>query len=107
MDTIRQSLNSISVWLSPHQEFIIVAIASTILVLGGGYINQAVKSHFSQNHFIIRTIVFILLCSIGYGFLATFLNQGIGLLFQSLNKTYFGPVVILIFLGLGILAERK
>ena len=84
-----------------------MGFTTALLVIFGDYINRAVKNHFRQNHFLIRTAVFILLCSVGYGLLTAWLTPAVNFVLLYFGETYFAPVVILAFLGLGILAERK
>ncbi len=69
MPSLQELFLPVSTYLKPHLAFIATAFTTALLVLYGDNINRAVKRHFNQNHFIVRTIVFILLCSIGYGLL--------------------------------------
>jgi len=58
MEAIQQFFTPISTWLRPHLGFIAMAITTALLVIYGDNINRAVKNHFPQNHFLIRTFVF-------------------------------------------------
>ena len=107
MESIFSYFDTVSDWLRAHQEFSVTAVTAAVLVLGGSFVNRSVKRLFSSNHFLIRTVVFILLCSLGYGILATWLDWGLSSLMHHIDNPYYGPVVILIFIAIGILAERK
>jgi hypothetical protein len=107
MEPIKTFFIPLSTWLKPHLPFIATAFTTALLVIYGDYINRAVKGHFRQNHFIIRTTVFILLCSIGYGLLTAWLTPAVNFVLLYFGDAYFAPTVILAFVALGILAERK
>ena len=107
METLKELFLPLSPWLKPHLGFISAAFTTALLVIYGDHINRAVKNHFRQNHFIVRTVVFILLCSIGYGLLTAWITPTVRHILVYFGDLYLGPVVILAFLGLGILAERK
>ncbi len=104
---IKEFFIPVSTWLTPHLAFITTAFTTALLVIYGDYINRAVKNHFRQNHFLVRTTVFILLCSIGYGLLTTWLMPAVRFALLYFGEIYFAPAVILAFFALGILAERK
>jgi len=107
MDLIKQFFFPLSTWMRPHLSFIAVAFTTALLVIYGDYINRAVKKHFRQNHFLLRTVVFVLLCSVGYGLLTAWLTPAVRFVLLYFGEALFAPVVMLAFLGLGILAERK
>lgn len=107
MEFIKTLFIPLSTWLKPHLPFIATAFTTALLVIYGDYINRAVKNHFRYNHFLIRTSVFILLCSIGYGLLAAWITPVIAVALLYFGDAYFAPTIILAFLALGILAERK
>ena len=107
MEPLNEFFLPLSTWLKPHLGFVSTGFTTALLVVFGDSINRAVKNHFRQNHFIVRTAVFILLCSIGYGLLTAWITPAVRRTLVYFGDIYLGPVVILAFLGLGILAERK
>lgn len=107
MDTLKTFFIPLSAFLKPHLPFIATAFTTALLVIYGDSINRSVKKRFSQNHFLIRTTVFILLCSIGYGLLTAWITPAVKLVLLYFGEAFFAPTVILAFLFLGIIAERK
>ena len=100
-------LADFSGWFRPHLTFIASALIATLLVIYGDRINKAVWVLVKGAHFIIRTLVFIALCAFGYGALSVYL---VPLLKKALllpGSLWLGPVVILAFVLIGMLAERQ
>ena len=100
-------LTELGQWFRPYQYQASLAIIATLLVVFGNDINSSVKKLVAKQHFIVRTSVFILICAFGYGFLTVWLTS---LLAQQLAKVpslYLLPVVFIIFLTLGIYAQKQ
>ena len=61
----------------------------------------------SSMNFILRTLIFVLLCAVGYGLLIVlatpYLAKGLGLF----NNFTLAPMLILVFFIIGILADRN
>ncbi|GHE98770.1 DUF3392 domain-containing protein [Thalassotalea profundi] len=84
-----------------------LAIIATLLVIFGNDINNMVRQLVRKQHFIIRSLLFVLVCAFGYGLVTVYLT---GLLNQQLNKIpslYIVPSVFLIFLALGMYAQKQ
>lgn len=96
-----------SVWLRPHVSAIAFMIVATLLVLYGNTINGLVKRAISHYHFVVRVLIFILLCAFGYGLLTTLITPFVASQLASLPNLYLSPVVVIITVALGVLAERK
>lgn len=96
-----------SLWVRPHLFTVSLMIVATLLVLYGNNINAAVRRQVQHYHFIIRTIVFILLCAFGYGLLTGLLSPFLAYQLGQVPNHYLGPLVIIITIALGLLAERK
>lgn len=84
-----------------------VALIATVLALYGGYINEAVKSLLKSYHFIVRFMVFVLLCAFGYGALSIYAAKFVRLLLAQLSNLWLAPVIVASFLIIGLLAEHK
>lgn len=100
-------LLSLSDFFNSYLSQIGMMIVATLLVLYGGEINKQVKSWVSRYHFIVRTLVFVLLCAFGYGLLLSLLTPFVADLLLKIPYLYRGLAIIIILLVLGILAERK
>ncbi len=104
-------LQELIVWLSAHMRpwvaQIAVAILATLLVLYGPVINRKVRALLGGAHFVIRLLVFVLLCTFGYGLLLVWSAPLLARAIAGMGSLYLAPVVILAFVLLGYLAERK
>lgn len=103
---LTELLADFSSWFRPHLTFIASALIATILVIYGERINKAVWALVKGAHFIIRTLVFIALCAFGYGAIAVFLVPWVRKMLLFPGSLWLGPVVVLAFVLVGILAER-
>ncbi|GAA5137597.1 DUF3392 domain-containing protein [Thalassotalea piscium] len=84
-----------------------LAIIATLLVIFGNDINNALRQLVRNQHFIVRSLIFVVVCAFGYGLLTVYLTS---LLNQQLNKIpslYIVPSVISIFLLLGMYAQKQ
>lgn len=107
MYEIKLMIIRFSQWLYPWLGEIAMAIMATLLVIYGDTINRMVKRQVSGMHFIFRTLVFILLCAFGYGAIVVFLTPMMAKWLASVSMMYLGPLVLAIFITLGIVAEKK
>ena len=90
-----------------HLRQVAMAFTATLLVLFGSNINGWIKGLFQSWHFILRVLIFILICSAGYAFLTMFLSRTLHSLLLKLDRQYIVPVIAGIFIVLGFIAERK
>ena len=107
MDLLLDLIVTLSRWSRSHLYDISLAIMATLLVLFGPGINAWVQRNTASMNFIFRTLIFVLLCALGYGLLIIFatpyLAKGLGLF----NNFTLAPVLILVFFIFGILANRN
>ena len=107
MDILTQLAAATSGWARPHLSQIATIFTTALLVNYGDYINRAVKKRFRPHHFLIRTLAFVVLCSLGYGLLTTLITPSVTRLLLLLGDRYLAPAIILAFIAVGFLAERK
>ena len=107
MDWIQSVLTQISQWTQPYYSEISLTILATILVVYGDVFNKHIKRMISPYHFVIRTLIFILICAFGYGLLVVFATPYLKQLILWVPTLYRGLTVILVFLILGYLAEHR
>ncbi|MCF2947114.1 DUF3392 domain-containing protein [Paraglaciecola aquimarina] len=107
MAFLNQILGQLTGLIQPYLSEISLTILATVLVVYGDVINKHIKRMISPYHFIIRTIVFVLVCAFGYGVLLVFASPYVKQLIQFIPYVYRGIVVISIFLLLGYLAEHR
>ena len=107
MYEIKSMIIQFSQWLYPWITEISMAIMATLLVIYGAVINRVLKKQTSGMHFIFRITFFILLCSFGYGAILVYGTPLLTKMLASLGMIYFGPLVVCVFIALGIVAEKK
>ena len=107
MYEIKTMIIQFSQWISPWIGEISMAIMATLLVIYGETINRIVKRQISGMHFLFRTLIFILLCAFGYGALLVFVTPILSKQLTAVSMLYLGPLVLGIFITLGIIADKK
>lgn len=107
MYEIKSIIIQMSQWLYPWLGEISMAIMATLLVIYGDIINRMVKRQIIGLHFILRTLIFIILCAFGYGTLLIYVTPILTKLLASVGMIYLGPLVLGVFIALGTIAERK
>ena len=96
----------ITAWMKPYIGQISVAFVATLLVIYGDAINKTVRVFVKPYPFILRITAFVLLCTLGYGFLTVWGSAQIKSLLWSIPDLYKPVTVVGAFCILGILAER-
>jgi hypothetical protein len=91
----------------PYQYQAALAIIATLLVIFGNDINSSIKKILAKQHFIVRTSIFIVICAFGYGLLTVWLTSLLAQQLANLPSLYLLPVVFIIFLTLGIYAQKQ
>ncbi len=107
MYQIKVLIINFSQWLYPWLGEIAMAIMATLLVIYGHSINRLVKKQTSGMHFIFRTLIFILLCTFGYGALLIYVTPILSHILVGVGMIYLGPLIVGIFVTLGVLAEKE
>lgn len=107
MYEIKIMIIQFSQWIYPWLGEISTAIMATVLVIYGDTINRLLKRQISGLHFLFRTVIFILLCTFGYGALLIYATPVLKDLLASLGMIYLGPLIVGVFITLGTLAEKK
>ena len=106
MSGIQSLLIEATVHLKPYSAQIAVALVATLLVIYGHTINRTLRALVKPYHFVIRVMAFVLLCTLGYGLITVWGVHQVKVLIAALPSVYFTPVIVLVFIVLGILAER-
>ena len=84
-----------------------LSLTATILFLYGSQLHDVVKGLIKDLHFIFRLLILVLVCAFGYGTLAYGFKRLCEIGLKQLDSLYLAPVVIGLFLLIGLLAERK
>lgn len=107
MDLLLDLIVTLSRWSRSHLYDIALAIMATLLVLFGPSINAWVQRSTSSMNFLLRTLIFVLLCAIGYGLLLVFATPYMAKGLGYFNNFTLAPVLLLVFFIIGILADRN
>ena len=98
---------TLSRWSRSHLSDISLAIMATLLVLFGPAINAWVQQRIGSLNFVFRTLLFVLICAVGYGlamvFVTPWLAKGLG----YFNNYTLAPVLLLVFVVIGMIADRS
>lgn len=107
MDLFLDLIATVSRWTRGHLYDISLAIMATVLVLFGPGINTWIQQRIGGLNFIFRTLLFVLICAVGYGlamiFLTPWLAKGLG----YFNNYTLAPVLLLVFFLIGVIADRN
>jgi hypothetical protein len=75
-------IHNLAVYFQQHISSIAIGIVATFLVVFGQKINRFFKKQTRSMNFLVRYFLFVLLCTVGYGFLS---SQSVKLLRWFLN----------------------
>ena len=100
-------IEQLSEWMRPYQYQIAMAWIATVLVVYGDDLNMLIKRNIKGMSFVARVGIFVLVAAVGYGFLTIAGTQALVFVFRELSLRLLAPVIILLYITVGILAERK
>ncbi|ELC7285964.1 TPA: DUF3392 domain-containing protein [Pseudomonas aeruginosa] len=107
MDYALDLIATLSRWSRSHLSDISLAIMATLLVLFGPAINAWVQQRIGSLNFVFRTLLFVLICAVGYGLAMVFVTpwpaKGLG----YFNNYTLAPVLLLVFFVIGMIADRS
>jgi len=93
-------------FISPHLEFVAVAISVSILIIFGSGLNSFIKSKLAGQNRLLRLLAFTCVCIFLYGLLLKLSTVLMTALLRQFNDTFLSPIVIITFLILGHYAEK-
>lgn len=107
MDLLLDFLVTLSRWCRGHLDEIALAGVAALLVLFGPQINGWLQRRVGGLNVVFRTLLFVLLCAPGYGMVIVHATPWLARGLAQLNNYLLGPALILVFIGLGVIAERR
>lgn len=107
MDLILDFNHQLTSLMRPYLADISLALVATCLVVFGDKLNKLIKRFVQKWHFIMRVLVFILMCTFGYGLLTLWLQPFIESILRHIEDSYQPIIVFTCFCFLGVMAERK
>lgn len=94
-------------YIRPYNAQLAFAFVASLLILFAGNLNGALRTLVKSWSVILRVLVFILLCAVGYGFLAAWLTELLTGYLRGLSGELLVLHVSIAFIVLGVLVERK
>lgn len=107
MNFFTQLLKDTSYFLLNHDGEVALAIVATGLIIFGEDINSIVRRALKPFHFLIKFLGFILLCSLGYGFLTVYATKALTKTLHQIPFGYLPFLVGAIFLLLALFASKR
>ena len=107
MELITDFVVTMSVWCRKHLADIVLALMATLLVLAGPAINAWIRKNIAAMNFFFRTLIFILVCALGYGMAIIFLTPWLAKALAQFNNYTLAPALLLIFIIIGFFADRN
>lgn len=107
MDLLMDLVVALSKWTRLHLSEISLAVMATALVLFGPRINAWVRGAIGHFNIAFRIIVFILVCVFGYGVAIIYLTPIVSNTLAHLNNYTLAPVLLMMFILIGIVADRN
>lgn len=107
MDLFIAWIVSLSQWSRGYLDNISLALMAASLVLAGPAINAWIRRNTASMHFILRTLIFMLVCAFGYGLAMIYLTPLLKQLLGQLNNYSLAPVLLTLFVLIGVFADRN
>ena len=104
LSTIAKELSEL---ITEHRLQIAYGMIAAVLFIYGNDINSWIRRHVKFKHFFARLAVFVVICAFGYGAATVFLANILAEFLYKLDGYSLAPVVLLTFIIIGILAERR
>jgi len=96
-----------SSWVRPHLTMIAFTFVCTLLVLYGNEITRFIKHLTRAYPLWVRVLIFMIVSGVGYGWATSELTALLKSHVLAASGRWLGMMVLAIFIGLGILADRK
>jgi hypothetical protein len=82
-------------------------ITSITMVLFGPYINRNLQRLVRNFHWLLRYVIFVLLCTAGYAFLSQVVYRGIKQMLHTLSNPLLVVTTVLLYLMLAWVAKEQ
>ncbi|WP_349617269.1 DUF3392 family protein [Azotobacter salinestris] len=107
MDLLLDFLVTLSRWCRGHLDEIALALVAALLVLFGPWLNAWLQHRVGGLNFMFRTLLFVALCTLGYGMLIVHATPWLTRGLAQLNNHLLAPALILVFVCIGGIAARR
>lgn len=96
-----------SSWVRPHLSMIAFTFMATLLVLYGNNVIRSLRDIIKPYPLFVRVLILMVLCAFGFGWATTKLTWLLKRYLFAHTGAWTGVVVLLTFIGLAFLADRK
>lgn len=100
-------LNPLGQYISPYLSEISTALVACLLVMVGNEINAFLRKVMRNQHFIVKTIAFILLNAFGYGIIIVKLTPYLTRTLRELEKGMMVAILLTSFVLIGLWAQKN
>ncbi len=94
-------------FIAPYLSDISIAFIACLLVMLGGEINAAIRRLMRQQHFLVRTLIFILINAFGYGLIIVKASPYLARTLAQLERGMMFLIVVISFIVIGLWAQRN
>jgi hypothetical protein len=105
--TFHSIVHDAAQFLQHNIQFVTFGIVAVTITLVGPYINSVLKKVTESLHWLLKYVLFVLLCTLGYGFLSHSLYFWLKKWFIHLPEMYLIIWVSVIYLGLAWFAKQQ
>ncbi|AEF20281.1 MULTISPECIES: DUF3392 domain-containing protein [Pseudomonas] len=107
MDFVLDLIATVSRWSRGHLSEISLGLMATLLVLFGPAINAWIQARIGGLNFVLRTLIFVAVCVVGYGLALVYLTPLLTQLLGHFNNYTLAPVLLVVMFLIGVLADRS
>ncbi|MFY8272765.1 DUF3392 family protein [Pseudoalteromonas sp. SSDWG2] len=104
---LQSGLYRLGQWLSPYLGDIALVFVVCIIGLYAGDVIKAIKKIVAGKHFLLRTLVFVLVSAFGLGVLTLWVSPFMAQALMLFGTTYLPLTALAAFILVGVLADRK
>ena len=104
---MNEAIDRAAAFLRGHGYELCLAWTAALMVIYGNQLVKLSKNIAKSWHFLFRVGFFVIVCALGYGLLMVTLASYLGRQLSRLGNSWYLTAMLLGFLTLGILAEKK
>ena len=107
MHYLTEIYSNLTTWASTYLLQISIAFVATLIAIFGEDINHVILRMFRKNFFIVRVLIFVIVCTFGYTTATVFLARLLRFMLRELDRDLLVPALAALFVIIGFLAERR
>lgn len=107
MNTLLELIASLSRWCDKHIDQITLALVAVLLVLFGLTLGKYIQRLIGQINVIFRVIILAIVYMVVFGLIINFVPGFIKYLLDYLNYYSLAPILLLIIVFIGMIADKR